>query len=231
MGRDDAEDGAHGGGGVYDGAAAEGGDDAEGEAEGDAEDEGGGAEAQAVGQAFEDDGGGGDAVAEGVAEVELERFLPEDDVLDDGVLVQPHFAADFFVFFFDLFGGAIGIEVDAEAGGIAGYADQEEDEGNDQEYDEDRLEEAADDEGAHWLGARSEGRGARELLTPLSGGLPPGFLRWVRRQPFLLAWRGLRQAFSLLTPHCSFLVVGYSVGMWISNDLLNDSSGRPGLSA
>ena len=149
-GRDDAEDGAHGGGGVDYGAAAESGDDAEGEAEGDAEDEGGGAEAQAVGQAFEDDGGGGHAVAEGVAEVELEGALPEDGVLDDDVLVQPHFAADLLVFLFDLLGGAIGIEVDAEAGGIAGDADQEEDEGYDQEYDEDRLEEAADDEGAHW---------------------------------------------------------------------------------
>ena len=67
-----------------------------------------------------------------------------------GCFVQPHFAADLFVFFFDLFGGAIGVEVDAEAGGVAGYADQEEDEGYDQEYDENRLQEAADDEGAHW---------------------------------------------------------------------------------
>ena len=123
-----------------------------------------------------------------MAEVELECFLPEDDVLDDGVFVEPHFAADLLVFFFDLLGRAIGIEVDAEAGGITGDADQEEDQGHDQEYDEDRLEEAADYEGAHWLGARSEGRGARELLTPLSEGLPPGVQVWGRRQPF--RWPG-----------------------------------------
>ena len=147
--RDDAENGAHGCGGVYDGAAAQRGDDAEGQAEGDAEDEGGGAEAQAVGQAFEDDGGGGHAVAEGVAEVELEGFLPEDDVLDVEGLVEPHFAADLLVFFLDVLGVAVGVEVDAEAGGVAGDADQEEDQRDDHQYDKERLEQAADDECAH----------------------------------------------------------------------------------
>ena len=168
-----------------------------------------------------------------MAEVELEGALPEDGVLDDGVLVQAHFAADLLVFLFDLLGGAVGIEVDAEAGGVAGDADQEEDEGYDQEYDEDRLEEAADDEGAHWLGARSEGRGARGERTSYSPlrGVAAGCPGLGPAAALLLARRGLRRAFSLLTPLCSFLVVVYSVGMKISNDLLNDSSGRPGLSA
>ena len=92
--RDDAEDSAHGGDGVDDGSAAQGGEDAEGQAEGNAEDDGGTSEAETVGQALEDYARGGHAVAEGVAEVELQRFLPEDDVLDDGMLVQPHLAAD-----------------------------------------------------------------------------------------------------------------------------------------
>ena len=168
-----------------------------------------------------------------MAEVELEGFLPEDDVLDVEGFVQPHFAADLLVFFLDVLGVAVGVEVDAEAGGVAGYADEEEDERNDEEYDKGGLEEAADYESAHGegRGVSEEERGVRELLNCLSGGLPPGVQRWGRRQPFLLAWRGMRQTFSLLTPLCSFLVVCYSVGMWISNDLLNVSSGRPGLSA
>ena len=85
-----------------------------------------------------------------------------------------------------------------------------------------------------------EERGERENLNCLSGGLPPGSLTWGRRQPF--CWPGadcvrlslcshLFTHFSFLTPLDSYLVVVYSVGMWISNDLLNDSSGRPGLSA
>ena len=147
--RDDAEDCAHGGGGVDHRSPAQGGENAEGQAEGNAEDDGGTSEAETVGQALEDHAGGGHAVAEGVAEVELQRFLPEDDVLDDGMLVQPHLAADLLVFLLDFLGIAVGVEVDAEAGGIAGYADQEEDQRHDHQYDKDRLQQAADDESAH----------------------------------------------------------------------------------
>ena len=147
--RDDAEDGAHGGGGVDHGAPAQGGENAEGQAEGNAEDDGGASEAETVGQALEDHAGGGHAVAEGVAEVELQCFLPEDGVLDVEWFVQPHFAADFLVFFLDFLGIAVGVEVDAEAGRIAGYADQEEDQRHDHQYDKDRLQQAANDKSSH----------------------------------------------------------------------------------
>ena len=133
--RDNTEDRAHGGGGVDDAAAAQRGDDAERQAEDDAKHESGAPEAQTVGQPFEDDGRGGHAVAEGVAEVKLQRALPEYDVLDDGVLVQPHLAPDLLVLLLDLRGSAVRVQVDAQAGGIAGHADQEEDQRYNHEYD------------------------------------------------------------------------------------------------
>ena len=75
--------------------------------------------------------------------------MPEDGVLDDEWLVQPHFAADFLVFLLDFLGIAVGVEVDAEAGRIAGYADQEEDQRHDHQYDKDRLQQAANDKSSH----------------------------------------------------------------------------------
>lgn len=152
LGRDDAEDRAHRGRRVDHGAPAQRGDDAERQAEGDAEHQGGPPKPQTVGQTFEDHRRGGHAVAERVAEVQLQRALPEDNVLDDGVFVQPHLAADLLVLLLDLLGGAVRIEIDPETGGIAGYPDQEEDQRYDQEYDKDRLQQAADDEGAHKRG-------------------------------------------------------------------------------
>ena len=47
-------------------------------------------------------------------------------------------------------GIAVGVEVDAEASRrIAGYADQEEDQRHDHQYDKDRLQQAANDKSSH----------------------------------------------------------------------------------
>ena len=150
--RDDPQDSAHGCGGVDHRSSAQRGENAQGQAEGNAQHDGRTSQAQTIGQPLEDHARRGHAVAERVAEVQLQCALPEDEILDDGMLVQPHFAADLLVFLLDFLGIAVGVEVDAEAGRIAGYADQEEDQRHDQEYDKDRLQQAADDKSSHGNG-------------------------------------------------------------------------------
>ena len=126
-------------------------DDSQGQAERDAQHPRGRPQPQTIGQPFKDHQRRGHAVTERVAKVQLQRALPENEVLDDGVLVQPHLAADLLVLGIDLLTGPVRVQVDTEAGRIARYPDQEKDQRHNQKYDEHRLQQAANDKGAHGI--------------------------------------------------------------------------------